>query len=506
MATSLIRGRHLLQRVTRAESADILDDGALLQRDGEIVEIGPYAALKARHPDAPEVGSRRHLVIPAFVNAHHHGGLSSGLLGCLDGTLETWLHGMWARRDLDMYLDSLYSAMQLIRSGVGTTIMHLNRWIPPAGDALLHDADQVLRGYRESGMRVAFSVALKEEHRIVYDEDAAFIGSLPPSLSGPLSRLAGASLSGEAYLQLFETLWLRHAEHAGDRARILVSPSGVQWVSDTTLIAIKEAAGRHRTGIHLHLAETRWQQEWGMRTFGTTPTAHLHELGFLGPEVSCAHCVWLSEADMELLAAAGATVSHNPSSNLRLGSGIARVHRMLERGVNVGLGVDSNGLNDDNDMLQEIRLASALHRGPGWERPPLPAAQLVRMATENGARACLLADRVGTLEVGKRADCVLIDLERLDDPHDASVELPPLELLVLRGAREHIDTVVLDGRVAFADGRCTLIDEKQVMTELRARLGQPLKPHEIERKQLAAALRPHIRDFYQRSDFSSPLA
>lgn len=497
LASSLIRGGHLLERVVAPDQAVVVEDGALLQRDGEIVEIGPYAALRARHPSAPEIGSRRHVVVPAFVNAHHHGGLSSALLGCLDGTLELWLHEMWAKRDVDMYLDSLYSAMQLIRSGVGTSIMHLNRWIPPGGDALLADADAVLRGYRDAGMRVAFAVALKEHHRIVYGDDGAFLRSLPPALSAALTRIAAAGLSGPAYLELFEALWRRHADELGDRARLLVSPSGVQWVSDDTLLAIKETARRHRTGIHLHLAETRWQQEWGLRTFGKTPTAHLAALGLLGPEVSCAHGVWLTDADMDLLAAAGATVSHNPSSNLRLGSGIARVHAMLARGVNVGLGVDSNALNDDNDMLQEIRLASALHRGPGWERPRLPAAQLLRMATENGARACLLADCIGTLAVGKRADCVLFDLERLQDPHDASVELPVLDLLVLRARPEHIDTVVLDGRVVFADGRCTLIDEQQVMAELRARLAQPLKPHEVERKQLAAALRPYIRGFYR---------
>lgn len=498
MASSLIRGRHLVRRVTGPDTADVLDDGALLQRDGVIVEVGAYAELRAKHPGEPEVGSRHHLVLPAFVNAHHHAGLSAGLTGCLDGTLELWLHEMWARRDADPYLDALYSALHLMRSGVGTTIVNLTRWIPPAGDAVLRDAEQVIRGYRDAGMRVAFSIAFKERNRIVYGEDEAFARSLPGPLRQLLeARLGAASLSGAAYLQLFETLWRGQGGHRDDRVRLLLSPSNVLWVSDQTLVAIKDLAGRCRTGIHLHLAETKWQQDWGPKTVGKTPTAHLHDLGVLGPEVSCAHCVWLTDEDMDLLAAAGATVSHNPSSNLRLGSGIARVHRMLERGVNVGIGVDSTGINDDHDMLQELRLVSVLHRGPGWERPRLGAPRILRMATENGARACLLADRVGTLEVGKRADAVLIDLERLADPRDASVEVPVLDLFLLRAKPEHVDTVVLDGQIVVAEGRCTTIDEKQVMTELRGRLALPLKPHEAERKRLAQALSPHIRAFYK---------
>jgi cytosine/adenosine deaminase-related metal-dependent hydrolase len=279
--------------------------------------------------------------------------------------------------------------------------------------------------------------------------------------------------------------------------RLLLSPSNLQWVSDDLFQRIKEAARRYGTGIHMHLAETAYQRAYALRTLGKTPVAYLHHLGVLGPELSCAHGVWLSDADLELLADAGSVICHNPSSNLRLRSGIAPVNRMLERGVTVALGADSSGLNDDQELLQEVRLASALHRAPGHDGPRLTPARLLHMATAAGARACLLGDRVGSLEVGKRADAVLVNLDRLGDRLGASADVPVLELLVHRGRAEHIDTVLVDGEVVFTGGRCTRIDEAGVVRELRARFAQPLKPHEQERRAIADALRPHVRAFYR---------
>jgi cytosine/adenosine deaminase-related metal-dependent hydrolase len=496
MPASLIRGRHVLCRVTGPDGVEMLEDGALLQRDGEIVEIGPADGLRRRHPDVPEIGSRDHLVIPGLVNAHHHVGVAHPLLGCLDGPLELWLAEVWARRDVDPYLDTLWGAALLLRSGVTTVMHNLVRWIPPAGEALLEDTDRILRGYREAGLRVAYSVAMKEQNRIVYGDDGKFLGTLPPALADALASRLRRSLSGDGYLALFEEIHRRHAGEAGDRVRLLLSPSNVHWTSDALLQRIKALAGRYGAGIHMHLAETAYQREWALRTVGKTPVAHLRALGVLGPEVSCAHGVWLSDDDLEQMADAGAVICHNPSSNLRLSSGVAPVARMLARGVTVALGADSSGINDDYELLQEVRLASALHRAPGHDSPRLTPAQLLQMATASGARACLLGERVGSLEVGKRADVVLLSLDRLGDRLGASADVPVLDLLVQRGRAEHIDTVLVDGEVVFDGGRCTRIDEAAVATELRRRFAGPLTPAEEERRAIVAALRPHVRAFY----------
>lgn len=505
MTQSLIRGRYVVCRTT-GNDVDMLEDGAILQRGGEIVEIGPAAALRRRYPDVRETGSRDHLVLPGLVNAHHHVGVASTLLGCLDGPLETWLTDMFARRDVDPYLDTLWGSMLLLRSGVTTVMHNVVRWIPPPGDPLLHDTERILAAYKDAGLRVAYSVAMKEQNRVVYGDDEAFLATLPGQLADTLGARLRGGMSGDDYLALFDELHRRHAASGGDRLRLLLSPSNVQWISDRLFQRIKEAARRYRTGIHMHLSETAYQRAHALRTSGKTPVAHLHDLGVLGPELSGAHGVWLSDADLERLADAGSVICHNPSSNLRLRSGVAPVHRMLERGVTVALGADSSGINDDQELLQEVRLASALHRPPGHDGPRLMPARLLHMVTAAGARACLLGDRVGSLEVGKRADAVLVNIDRLGDRLGASADVPVLELLVQRGRAEHIDTVLVDGETVFADGHCTRVDEAAVVRELRTRFTQPLQPHEQERRAIAEALRPHVGAFYRGwLDGASPL-
>jgi len=172
MGSSLIHGRYLLCRATGRDAVEMFDDAALFQREGEIVEIGSYETLKMRHPDVPEVGTREHLVMPGLVNAHHHVGVTHPLAGCMDGPLELWLSEVWARRDVDPYLDTLWGAVQLLRSGVTTVMHNVVRWIVPAGDALLGVSDRILQGYREAGMRVAYSIGMKEQNLITYGDDA----------------------------------------------------------------------------------------------------------------------------------------------------------------------------------------------------------------------------------------------------------------------------------------------------------------------------------------------
>jgi 5-methylthioadenosine/S-adenosylhomocysteine deaminase len=493
MSASLIHGRYLLTRARDRRSIEILEDGAILQRDGEIVEIGRYETLQSRHPDVQAIGSRRHLVMPGLVNAHHHIGVTHSLAGCMDGPLELWLAEVWARRDIDPWLDTLWGATQLLRSGVTTVMHNVVRWIVPSGDGLLEVSDAILRGYRKAGLRVAYSIGMKERNLFAYGDDEQFLRGLPAPLAEDLRKRMRDSMSADEYLALFETL---HARHAGDRVRLLLSPSNLQWASDDLLMKSKRLAVRHGAGIHMHLAETRYQKQYAERTYGKPAVAHLAELGFLGPEVSCAHGAWLGDEELDQLAAARSVVCHNPSSNLRLQNGVAPVQRMLERGIAVALGNDSSGINDDQELLQEVRLASALHRGTSHDAPRLTPADLLQMATLSGARACRMDDRIGTLERGKRADAVLVNLERLNDGLGES-ELEITELLFQRGRDRHIDTVLIDGEVVFADGAPTHFDCAAVAAELRERFSRPRTPHEAQRRAIASELRPYVRDFYR---------
>jgi cytosine/adenosine deaminase-related metal-dependent hydrolase len=390
MASSLIRGKYVICRAgADAESSTVLTDGAIFQRDGVIEDVGDYATLKASHQPDEEIGGPNYVVFPGLVNAHHHGrGVSTFQMGTCDDSLETWILSGWGRRPYDHYLMTLYTALQMMESGT-TTVMYNHPQTPVSG--LEDDVDQVLKGFADAGMRTAFSIYLREQNRLVYADDQEFLSGLPSDLAGGLRRfLSAVDLSADDYFALFEKLHDKYGADTAGKVTVLLSPSNVQWVSDDFLQRTKEYAVRYRAGIHMHLVESFYQKEYGLRAWSQTPVAHLAELGFLGPELSCAHAVWLTGDDMDLLAQSGVTVCHNPSSNLRLKNGVAPVNAMLAKVINVALGTDSTAINDDDDMLQEVRLASKLHREPGIDAPALSTHQALGMATINRSPGNLL--------------------------------------------------------------------------------------------------------------------
>ena len=481
MSTSLIRGKYVVTKVTGPQHSEIIEDGAVLQRDGEILEVGPYAELIARHSPDEEIGSSDFMVIPGLVNAHHHEGLRTFQLGALDRPLEVWIAERAKVRMVDPYLDTLYNAMLMMESGI-TTVMH------NFGDS------RTIQAYEESGMRVAFSQVISDQNQTVFDDDDEFRATLPPDLAGEVSLAQTArQTSMEDYFSMAHEL-LTH--HQSERIRIFVSPHNANTCSDTLLHEIKNFARQHSTGIHLHLQETVYQRMYGARHWGKTPLAHLYDLGFLGPEVSCAHAVWLTDSDMDILTETGTIISHNPSSNLRLGSGIAPLNRMLEKGVTVGIGLDSAGLNDDNDMLQEMRLVHLLHRVPGVTSPRPTSHQILHLATVNGAKATFFGDQIGTLEPGKRADMALVRLEHIVEPYLAP-GTNMVDALIYRGRGSDVDTVMVDGEVLMRNRHFTRLDKADVISRLKESLSVPLTPQEVERAERGKRMLPYVERFFE---------
>ena len=496
MATSLIHGEYVICRAgTDAGSSTVINDGAIFQRDGVIEAVGPYDELRSRHQPDEEIGGRDHIVLPGLVNAHHHGRAGTGfqMCGC-DDSLETWILSGWARRPFDHYLVTLYTAMQMIESGT-TTVMYNHAQTPISG--LKEDVDEILRAFNDSGMRTAFSIFFRDQNRLVYDDDQRFLATLPHDLAGSLKKyLAASDIPADDYFALFEAIHRQYGMEPSDRVRVLLSPANVQWVSDDFLLRTKEYASRYSAGIHMHLVETFYQKEYGLRKWGETPVAHLNDLGFLGPELSCAHAIWLTEEDMELLAQTGTSICHNSSSNLRLKSGVAPVNPMLARGVNVAMGTDSTGINDDDDMLQEMRLVSKLHRQPGIDAPAVSSHQVLQMATINAAAPTFFHNQIGALEVGRKADVVLLDTRPLREPY-LNPDIDIVDALIYRGKARHVDTVIINGEVVLRHGKFTRLSKEDVVTELRDRFARPLEPSVLETRQMVQGLIPHVKRFYR---------
>ncbi len=493
MGSSLVRGRFVVCRATGKDSSEIVEDGAVFQRDGEIVEIGPYDELAARHRPDEVLGSRDYAVIPGLINAHHHTGLTPFQMGSPDLPLEPWVIAKLAQRDVDPYLDTLYCAMQMIESGI-TTVMHNHalRWLPE-GVGLYDWGAGIIDAYEKSGMRVTFSLFNRDQNHLVYEDNDAFLGSLPADVAAQArDGFPFSPVSAEDHLAVTADLISRKQS---DRVRVFISAHNVHWCSDEMLMGVKEFASEHGTGIHIHVGETIYQKMYGTRHWGKTPLAHLDDLGFLGPEVSIAHGVWLTESDIDLMARTGTMISHNPSSNLRLSSGIAPVNRMLDAGVTVALGIDEAGINDDNDLLQEMRLAQKIHREPGVSAAGPSSHTIFDMATRAGAEVTFFGNQVGVLEPGKRADMVLVDLGRIMEPYlDPDTNI--VDALVYRGKGTDIHTVIVDGEVLLRDRQLTRVDKREVVAELKESLARPLTPRETRRVELSRALLPHVNRWF----------
>jgi cytosine/adenosine deaminase-related metal-dependent hydrolase len=500
MAATLVRSRAMITKTLSATAWEEIADGALIQEDGVITEIGTYDDLRRKHPSLPVVGSGREVMLPGFVNAHHHVGLTPLQLGSPDMPLELWFVTRMVARNVNPYLDTLYSAFEMIGSGI-TTVQHLHGWAPGKLPDVENRAGEIIRAYEDIGMRVSYCFALRDQNRLVYQADQDFIASLPPELRGPMQRWFDRfQLSLEDNLDLFRNLHRSH--NAKRRVRVQLAPANLHWCSDKALAAMAELSRSHNAPIHMHLVETAYQKEYARRRGGGTAVEYLDRFGLLGPNMTLGHGVWLTEKDLDRVAETGTCICHNCSSNFRLRSGVAALNRFEAKGINTAIGLDEAGINDDRDMLQELRLVLRAHRVPGMGDDDVPGmGQVLRMATVGGARTTSWRESLGTLEVGKGADLSLIDWDSLAYPYLDELT-PTLDAVVQRAKASAVRAVMCDGEVIYQEGRFTRVDRDSALKALHDDLSRALADDEVERRKLSKALLPHAKRFY--ADYIDP--
>jgi cytosine/adenosine deaminase-related metal-dependent hydrolase len=207
------------------------------------------------------------------------------------------------------------------------------------------------------------------------------------------------------------------------------------------------------------------------------------------------HGVWLNEKDIDRVAETGTHVCHNCSSNLRLRSGVAALNRFEAKGINVAIGLDEAGINDDRDMLQEMRMVLRVHREPGMDDQVPTISQVFRMATVGGAKTTPFGTQIGTLEIGKAADMVLIDWEQVAYPY-LDAETPILDAIVQRAKVEGVRAVVVGGEVIFRDGKFLKVDRDAALRQLSEMTRRDLTEEEQERRRLSKLILPHVKAFY----------
>jgi cytosine/adenosine deaminase-related metal-dependent hydrolase len=497
-APLLVRGRWV---VTGAGADDAtISDGAVLVQGDRIEAVGAWDTLRAESPDAEVLGSNAVAVLPGMVSGHHHAAaVSHAQHGIMDDVLEPWLLELRAMRPGDPYLDALLTSARLLRSGV-TSVVEMHKCQGNAA-ASVERVRQALRGFDQAGIRVAFAPGVADQNPLINaanaDETQIFLDGLPADARAAAEALVPGpgGLQPADYLALVDELWTRYAEHP--RIDIWLGPPGPNWVSDAFLVPIAERAARSDTGIQTHVSESLYEKLYGPRTYGESVVFHLKRLGVLGPRFSLAHAVWLSEAEIAVLAETGTSVSHNPSSNLKLRAGVLPARALVDAGATLGLGLDGHALDDDDDILREMRLAWSLQRDPEVATPVLAPRQVLELATTGGAKLLGKTGQLGRLAPGYRADLVLVDLARITWPWVAP-EIDPRDLLVLRAQARDVQTVLVGGEVVLRDGLPTGFDLAAVGREVGERMAATAFPSDAAAR--VALLREHVRAFYQRWD------
>ncbi len=493
MTATLIKAGWILEGLTAADEPLLHKDAAILIEDGRVAQIGEADRLMALRPDASMRGGKGRVVIPGLVNAHHHVGLTPLQLGSPDHPLELWFASRLALRDVDLRLDTLFSAFEMIASGV-TTVQHLHSRAPGTPDAVVAAGRTVMDAYREIGMRASYSMALRDQNRLVYEDDAVFTASLPEALRPDMEAyFKRFTIPLQDQIEIFEALIA--SAHADPLVKVQVAPANLHWLSDKALDVAGQLSEKHGVPMHMHLVETPYQKAYAQRRTGGSALAHLVRMGLAGPRLTIGHGVWMSDADIDLCAEAGAHICHNCSSNFRLKSGIAPLNRFLARRIPVAIGIDEAGVNDDRDMLQEMRMVLRTHREPGIDAPFPGPAQVLRMATEHGAATTPFGSTIGRLTPGSCADLVILNWKTLTHPYQDSA-LPLVDVLVQRAKANAVETVMIGGEVVYSGGRFTHLDRDAVLDEIAAALGRPLTEAELKRQELSRAVFPHVRAFY----------
>jgi len=417
--------------VTMDPGRRVLSPGAVAIDGRDIVAVGTPETIAGRFSAAETVDASGAIVLPGLVNTHTHApmvmyrGLADDL--ALMDWLQKYIFPAEARTVSPemVRVGTRLAALEMIQSGTTTFA------------DMYYFEDEIARATKAAGLRAVLGQSV--------------IGFPVPDARTPAEGLARA----EAFIRAFA---------ADDLITPALAPHSPYTVDEPTLRAVRDLAARYKTPLLIHLAETEDEVAIIQARHKTTPAAWLESIGLLGPGVVAAHAVWLTDEDIAILARSGTSVSHNPESNMKLASGAAPVPKYLKAGVPVGLGTDGAASNNDLDMFEAMRQAAFLHKHASRDPQAVPAAAALEMATILGARALGLDKAIGSIEVGKRADVIVVAM-------DGARQTPmynPVSHLVYVARGDDVRATVVNGKVLMRDRRVRTLDERAVLADARS--------------------------------------
>lgn len=375
------------------------------------------------------------ILLPGLVNTHTH--LSMTLFRGLadDLSLDEWLNdNIWpVEANLNgyyCYIGALLGAVELIRSGT-TTFSDMYFYM-----------EDVAKAVEESGIRAVLSYGMID----FGDEE---------------KRKAEIEENLQLYKNCHNT--------ADGRIKVFFGPHSPYTASEELLKEVRKLADENNIGIHIHVSETQKEINDVSSEKGLRPFEYLDSIGFLGPDVVCAHSVWLSDNEIEIIKEKDVKISHNPCSNMKLASGIAPVSKLLENDICVAIGTDGASSNNNLDLIEELKTASLLQKVATLDPKVLTSDESLAMGTINGARALGLEDEIGTVEVGKKADLILIDTNSANMVPDSS----NLSSNIIYSANgSNVDTTICNGQILMENKKLTTLDEQDIYKKARESLDE----------------------------------
>lgn len=370
------------------------------------------------------------IVIPGLINTHTH--LSMTLFRGLadDLSLDSWLNDhiwpMEANLNGDFcYIGALLGAVELIKSGT-TTFSDMYFYM-----------EDVARAIDEAGIRAVLSYGM-----IDFGDEEKRKNEI------------------KANLELFEAC----DGMADGRIKVFFGPHSPYTASEELLIKVRELADEYNMGIHIHVSETQKEIEDVSSQKGLRPFEYLDKIGFLGPDVVAAHSVWLSDNEIEIIKKNNVKISHNPCSNMKLASGVAPVSKLIENDICVSIGTDGASSNNNLDLIEELKTASLLQKVSTLDPKVLNSDEAIAMGTIKGAEALGLESEIGSIEVGKKADIVLIDTNSANMVPDSS----SLSSNIIYSANgSNVDTTICDGKILMENKKLTILDEEEIYAKAR---------------------------------------
>lgn len=420
--------------------ACVLEDHAVAVHEGRILDVLPQELARVRYRARQHVVLPGHALIPGLINLHTHAAMTL-MRGLADDLpLMRWLREhIWPTENACLSDEFVYDGTQLACAEMiagGTTCFSDMYFYPMAAAAAVE----------QSGMRACLGLTVLE-FPTPYAVDA------------------------EDYLT--KGLSARDALRDKPRITTCLAPHAPYTIADRTFERMLVYAAQLDLNLHIHLHETRDEIAQSESRYGIRPIQRLARLGVLGPNLIAAHGVYLTSQEIELLSERGCHIAHCPTSNLKLGSGIAPVAELLGRGVNVGLGTDGAASNNRLDMFAEMRLAALLAKGASHDAEALPAWQALECATINAACALGMEQSIGSIEAGKCADLVGVDLFTLETQPCYDV----VSDLVYSAARNQVTHVWVDGVALLDEGQLTTLDKMELLERTKTWQKRLRKPH-----------------------------